>query len=192
MTPDTSIDEARSVWQSQRREHPNMSTQEVRMKAQAAHAKVQRNLIVAIVLGFVLVTLCITIVVDVGNMWFRLIAASMTVVTVLIAYTAYKRFWPLHTLSPNAVLKGCVEFYRGELRAQYRAVALWWRFLVPIIIFVFIRWNSLVQTRAEVPRRILPFLLILILVLRRSVARTFRHKIAALSTFEQEAPHDGA
>jgi hypothetical protein len=186
MTNDSSIDAARIMWQSQRREHPVMSIEEIRMKAQAVHAKVRRDLIVGGAIGFVLAAFCITIAVEAGNASFRLIAGSMAAVTLFILYTTYKRFWPLHALSSNAAVQGCVEFYRSELQAQYRSVALWWRFLAPLVIFAFIRWNSLVRTSAIVPRALLPFVLVLILVLRRRVAQTFREKIAALSAFENQ------
>jgi hypothetical protein len=180
------VDEVRSVWQSQRREHPVMSIEDIRTRAHVTHLKAQMNFIIAIVLGLVLAAFCVTIIVNAGALWFRLIAAGFMLVSGILAFTTYKRFWPLHTLSSSAALKGCVEFYREELNAQYRSVALWWRFLVPIIIFAFIRWNALVRTSAVVPRTALPFLLIFILVVRRHVARTFSRKIAALAEFEEE------
>jgi hypothetical protein len=186
MTSDSLIDDARIVWQSQRREHPVMSIEEIRMKAQAVHRKVRRDLVVGLAIGFLLFAFCITIAVQSGNTAFRLICGAMAAVSIVIIYTAYKRYWPLHALSPNAAIQGCVEFYRSELQAQYRSVALWWRFLAPLVIFAFIRWNSLVRTSAIVPRAALPFVLVLILVLRRRVARTFRQKISALSSFEQQ------
>ena len=186
MTADGAIDDARIVWQSQRREHPVMSIEEIRTKAQAVHLKVRRDLIVGLAIAVVLSSCCITIAVEAGNTTFRLISGAMAAVTLFIAYSAYRRFWPVHTLSPNAAVQGCVEFYRSELQAQYRSVALWWRFLAPLVIFAFIRWNSLVRTSAIVPRAALPFVLILILVLRRRVAQTFRQKISALSAFEQQ------
>ena len=186
MMQDNVIDAARIVWQSQRREHPVMSIEEIRMKAQAVHVKVRRDLIVGLAIAVVLSSFCITIAVHAGNTTFRLIAGAMAAVTIFIAYTTYKRYWPVHKLSPNAAVNGCVEFYRSELLAQYRSVALWWRFLAPLVIFAFIQWNALVRTSAIVPRAALPFVLVLILVLRRRVARTFRQKISALSAFEQQ------
>ena len=186
MNNDSAIDVARIVWQSQRREHPVMSIEEIRTKAQAVHLKVRRDLIVGLAIAVVLSSFCITIAVEAGNTTFRLISGAMAAVTLFIAYSAYRRFWPVHTLSPNAAVQGCVEFYRSELQAQYRSVALWWRFLAPLVIFAFIRWNSLVRTSAIVPRAALPFVLILILVLRRRVAQTIRQKISALSAFEQQ------
>jgi hypothetical protein len=186
MTHDNAIDAARIVWQSQRREHPVMSVEEIRMKAQAVHAKVRRDLVVGLAIAALLSSFCITIAVHAGNVTFRLISGAMAVVTLYIAYTAFRRFWPAHALSPNAAVQGCVEFYRSELQAQYRSVALWWRFLAPLVIFAFIQWNALVRTSAIVPRAALPFVLVLILVLRRRVARTFRQKISALSSFEQQ------
>ena len=180
------VDDVRNVWQSQQREHPVMSIEDIRTRAHLAHLKAQMNFIVAIVLGLVLASFCLTIIINGGALWFRLIAAGFVLVSGILAYTTYKRFWPLHTLSSSAAIRGCVDFYREELNAQYRSVALWWRFLVPIIIFAFIRWNSLVRTSALVPRTALPFLLIFILVVRRQVARTFRRKIDALAEFEEE------
>jgi hypothetical protein len=180
------VDEAKNVWQNQQREHPAMSIEDVRTRAHVTHLKAQINLVIAIGLGLVLAAFCLSMVVHSGALWFRLIAAGFVIVTGVLAYTTYKRFWPLHTLASSAALKGCVEFYREELNAQYRSIALWWRFLVPIIIFAFIRWNSLVRTSALVPRTALPFLLIFILVVRRYVAQTFRRKIAALAEFEEE------
>ena len=57
MMRETPANDPRLMWQSQRRDHPVMSVEEVRVMAQKVHAKVRRNLIIAFVLGLLLLVL---------------------------------------------------------------------------------------------------------------------------------------
>jgi len=186
MTHEASADQLRLMWQRQRREHPVMSMEEVRTRAWAVQAKVRRNLVVALVFGVFLLALCAFAISWLPGTPLRLIASAMMAVTVTVGYKAWKRTWPAHTLSPDAALKGCLEFYRQELEAQYRSAALTWRFLVPIVILTFMMWNVVLSTNPLIPRILLPGVLVLIFVMRRYAVRKFRQKLAAVDEFEKD------
>ena len=174
------------IWQSQTTDHPRMSVEDVRVRAQIAHAKVRRNLVVAFVVGLLLLALCTLVIVNRLSAPVRLLTAAMMLLIVVIAYKAWYRIWRPHTLPPDAALKGCLEFYRKELQAQYRSIALTWRFLVPTVFFAFLMWNAIFTTRALVPRILLPSVLVLIFFVRRREVRKFKHKLARLDEFEKE------
>jgi len=184
---DTAADDSRRMWQSQRREHVIMSIEEVRFKAQTVQTAVRRNVIVALMFGALLLALCTLVIVTLPNTPARLIAAAIMALTLLLAFKAYDRIWPVHTLSPDAALKGCIEFYRKELQAQYSSLALTWRFLVPIVVFAFMTWNAVLRTNPLIPKILSPSVLVLILLLRRREARNLRRKLAELEEFERGA-----
>jgi len=175
----------RMMWQSQRREHPGMPVEEVRIRAQIVHAKVRRNLLVAFVVGLLLLVLCTVLIVNRLSTPVRVLTGAMMVLTLVIAYKAWYRIWRPHTLSPDAALKGCLDFYRKELQAQYRSVALTWRFLVPTVFFAFLTWNAIFTTRAVVPRVLLSSVLVLTFFIRRREVRKFKHELARLDEFDK-------
>jgi hypothetical protein len=184
MTGETAANDPRLMWQSQEKEHPIMSAEEVRLKAQVVQSKVRRNLIVAFVCGVLLLVICTIVIVTLPSTFFRVIASAMIMLTSPIAYETYYRIWSRHTLAPNAALNGCLTFYRKELEAQYRAAALTWRFLVPSLFFVFLMWRLLFRTNPLVPRILFPSVLLFILFERRREIRNLKRKLAALSEFE--------
>ena len=179
----SSANDLRMVWQSQTREYPIMSVEEIRVKARAAQAKVRRNLITAFALAIFLLFLCVLAILGLNNTPRRVVVAAFIVLTCTIAYRAYSRLGSRATLSPNIALNDCLDFYRRELRAQYSSLALIWRFLVPVVLFVFFSWNAFLKTSPLVPRIALPALLVLILILRRQEVRRFKQKLAALDEF---------
>ena len=183
---ETPANDPRLMWQSQRRDHPVMSVEEVRVMAQKVHAKVRRNLIIAFVLGLLLLVLGTLAIAGGLATSLRVIIGAMMVVTVVAGYKAWYRIWPLHTLSADAALKGCLDFYRKELEAQYRSIALTWRFLVPAVVFTFLIWNAIFTTSALVPRILLPSVLVLTFFARHREVRRFKHKLVRLDEFERE------
>src|SRR5262245_48730479 len=185
MTEGTSANDLKLIWQSQRREQSSMSAEEVRIKAEAIQAKV-RNILVAFVLGVLVLVFCTIAIAELNSTAILVIAVSFIVLTSVIACRAYDRLWSPPVLSPNVTLNDCLEFYRSELEAQYRSIAIVWRFLVPIALFLFLTWNALFRTSPLVPRLALPAVLVLILFCRRLAARSFRQKLSALDEFEKE------
>jgi glucan phosphoethanolaminetransferase (alkaline phosphatase superfamily) len=186
MMEETRANDVKLIWQRQRREHSMMSAEEVRVKAEAIQAKVRRNLVVAFVLGVLVLVFCTIAIAELNNIPRRLIAAAFIVLTCVIAYRAYDRLWSPPALSPSVALNACLEFYRAELKAQYRSIALVWRFLVPVVLFAFLTWNALFRTSPLAPRLALPAVLILILCGRRLAVRKFKQKLSALDEFEKE------
>jgi len=182
----TDANDVKLIWQSQRREHSTMSTEELRVKAAQIQAKVHRNLIVAFVLGVFVLVFCTIAIAELKNAPGRLVAAAFIVLTCVITYRAYDRLWSRPTLSSSTALNACLEFYRAELKAQYRSIAVVWRFLVPIVLFAFLTWNVLFRTSPLVPRLALPAVLILILLGRRLAVRKYKQKVSALDEFERE------
>jgi hypothetical protein len=183
---DTPTNDPRLVWQGQGREHPLISVEEVRLKAQIAGRKVWRNLVIASVLALFLLVLCSLALINLSGTPVRMIAAAVMLLTLVAVCKAWYRMWPLHTLSPNVALVGCVEFYRNELLAQYRSAAITWRLVVPVVIFTFLMWNAVFRTNPLVPKILLPGVLLLLFFLRRRNVRQLRRKLSTLETFEKE------
>ncbi len=184
-------DDPRRIWQSQTKEHAVMSIEEIQIWSRIAQSRVRRNLIMALVFGFLLLVFCVFAIVTIPYTPLRVIAAALMVLTPVGAYKAWYLIRSPQTLPPNAALKGCLEFYRQELRAQYRSVALMWRFVVPIVTLTFLTWNTILRTSPLLPKILLPSLLVLILALRRLEARKLRHKLAMLDAFEKESSNYG-
>jgi uncharacterized membrane protein len=186
MTEETSANDLKLIWKSQRREHSTMSAEEVRIEAEAIQAKVRRNILVAFILEVLVLLICTIAIAMLNNTPIRVIAVAFIVLTTVIGCRAYDRLWSPPVLSPAVALNDCLEFYRTELEAQYRSIAIVWRFLLPIALFLFLTWNALFRTSPMVPRLALPAVLILILFGRRLAVRRFRQKVSALHEFEKE------
>src|SRR5262249_1543221 len=148
----TRANDPKLIWQAQAREHTLISVEEVRLKAQIARRNVCRNLVIASVSALLLVVFCSLAIINFSSTPVRMIAAAMMLMTAVIVGKAWYRMWPLHTRSPNAALVGCIEFYRRELLIQYRAAAITWRFIVPVVILAFLMWNSVFRTNPLVPK----------------------------------------
>jgi hypothetical protein len=187
VTGETAANDPRLMWQSQEKEHPIMSTEEIRRKGQIVQSRVRRNLIMAFVCGVLLLVICTIVIVELPSTFFRVIASAMIMMVSPITYETYYRIWSRHTLAPTAALKGCLTFYRSELQAQYRAAALMWRFLVPTLVFVFLMWRLWFRANPLVPRIVFPSVLLFILVERRRQIRNLKRKLAAVSEFEKES-----
>jgi hypothetical protein len=187
MSGETLANDPKQLWQSQQREYPIMTLQEIRTKTRIVQAKIRRNLILAFAVGLLLLVMSTIAILNVGYTPARVVTAAIMAMAVAHAYTAYRRMWPLHALSPDAALQGCVEFYRRELKAQYRSAALTWRFLVPIAVFALLSWNAIFRTSALLPKVLLPSVLIAILIVRRYEVRKLRGKLTALDALETES-----
>ena len=183
---DTPANDPRLIWQGQETEHRFVSVEEVRLQAQMARQKVWRNLVVASVLAFLLLLLCSLALINFSGTPVRMIASAMMLLTVVVVCKAWYRIWPLHTLSPNVALIGCVEFYRKELLAQYRSAAITWRLVVPVVIFAFLMWNALFRTNPLVPKILLPSVLVLVFFVRRRNGRELQRKLSVLDGLETE------
>jgi hypothetical protein len=183
---DTPAHDPRLVWQAQGTEHRFVSVQEVRLKAQIAGRKARRNLVVASVVALLLLALCSFALINFSGTPVRMIASAMMLLTVTGVCKAWYRMWPLHTLSPNAALVGCAEFYRKELLAQYRSAAITWRLVVPVVMFAFLMWNALFRTNPLVPKILLPSVLVLVFFVRRHNRRGLQRKLSVLDSLEKE------
>ena len=98
---------------------------------------------------------------------------------------AYDRLWSRSSLASDAALSGRLEFYR-QLGNQYRALAVIWRLLIPVVLFAFFSWNAFLGTSALLPRILLPSVLLLILFFRRLELRKYKQKLATLDEFESK------
>ena len=182
-------DDPRHIWQSQRRAHPSMSIEEVRLRTYEMQTKVRRNLIVTIGVGFVALVLSAMMIMRVPYTSPRIIVAVLMVLIIITIVRAYKAFWSPNTLPSNATPDACLQFYRRELMAQYRAVALTWRRLLPeIAVFaVLLRISFMATFRFDRVRIVLPVLLALILFGRYWKARKLKRELQALTGFERES-----
>src|SRR6185369_8788093 len=180
------MNEPQEMWQGQRNEHPMMSLEEIRTKAGEAQSKVQRNLIVAYVLGSLVLVLGTIIIFRGGNIYMRLNEAAIMILTQAGIYTAYRRIWSRQVLSPENTDKGCVDFYRQELRTQYRSLQLTWGYLITVLVFAFLTVNIRVRGYPRLPKIVLSTVLLLILLERHREARKFNQKLGSLASFEAE------
>lgn len=178
----------RQIWQNQRREHESMSVEEVRLRAFELQTKMNRNLIVTITVGFLLLVFAAMLITRLPYTAPRLITAILMVLIVITINRAYRAFWSSDELPESATPGACLEFYRRELTAQYNAVALTWRRLLPeIALFaVIVRFSVLATFRVDIVRFLLPVFLALILAGRYWKARQLREELNKLSAFEKE------
>src|SRR5215471_16308580 len=101
MTGETAANDPRLMWQSQEKERPIMSAEEIRLTAQIVQSRVRRNLILAFACGVVLLVICTIIIVELPSTFFRIIASAMIMLVSPIAYETYYRIWSRQTLAPT-------------------------------------------------------------------------------------------
>jgi hypothetical protein len=176
------------IWQSQEREHSSMSVEEVRVKAYMMQTKVHRNIIATIVFGIVLLIGSAAAILKVPFTTPRLITAALMVLISIVIYRAYRAFWSPETLPPDAAPNACLEFYRRELSAQYRAVAFGWtRTIIDLVLFAFIiRIAIFGAFQYEFARIVLPALFGFLLVARYWKARKLKQELDSLNALEKE------
>lgn len=182
------MNDPRQIWQSQRRENESMSVEEVRLRAFALQTRINRNLIVTISVGFLVLVLAALMITRLPYTSPRVITAILMVLIVITINRAYRAFWSPEDLPEDATPGACLEFYRRELTAQYNAVALTWRRLLPeIALFVVVLRISMVATfRFDGVRLLLPVFLALILSGRYWKARQLKKELDKLTAFDKE------
>src|SRR5262249_15818134 len=159
-----------------RREHPIMSIEDVREKADKVQTKIRRNLFITFALALLLSPLFVQVVLH-NSTRGRVISTAVMALTLFAAYTTYKRIWRPQVVSPDMGMKGWLEFYRTELVSEYRTIALIWRFLIPTVIFLFVMWGAMFDRSRLAGRVILSSALILILLMRRWEFRKLKQKL---------------
>src|SRR5262249_49603110 len=142
-TPPNDPKDPRLVWQSQKREHPIMSSEEIRIRAGVVQSKVRRNLIAAFSIAILVLVLCGIFIGRSSSTPLRVLVAALMLLTFEVMYKTYSRMWRRHHLSPHIAFQGCLDFYRKQLESQYQALQLTWLFLVPVVVFAFLMWNDL-------------------------------------------------
>ena len=188
MTTQIPQHDPRLIWQNQRREHSSMTVDEVRLRAYTLQTRIHRNLIVTIAVGFALLVFSATMIMRLPYTPPRVIVAVLMVLIVITIHRAYRAIWAPDTLPDDAAPSACLDFYRRELTAQYRAVALTWRRLLPEIalLAVVVRISFMATFRFDSARILLPVFLVIILAGRYWRARKLKRELETLSTFEKE------
>ena len=176
------------IWQNQVKEPASMSVEEVRVKAFMMQTKVQRNLVATIVFGIVLLMLSTVAVFRLPSTSPRVVTGAMMLLISLVIYRAYRAFWAPQTLPADAAPGACLQFYRKELTAQYRAVAfVWWRAIPEVVLFgLIIRIAISGAFRYEAARIILPALFGLLLFARYWKGRNLKRELDSLDALEKE------
>ena len=180
------MNDPQSMWQGQRKEHPIMSLEEVRTKAGEVQSKIRRNLIVAYALGCSVLVLGTIVVFRGGNIYMRLSEAAITILTQVGVYTAYRRMWSRKALAAENAERGCLDFYRQEIKTQYRSLQLTWGYLITVLVFAFLTVPIAVRGYPRLPKIVVSIVLLLILFERHREARKFNQKLSALASFETE------
>jgi len=178
----------RLIWQNQKREYPSMSAEEIRIRAYGLQTKIQRNLIVSIALGFVLLITAAMMIMSHRAIATRAIIGVLIVFIVIMMNKAYKAFWSPDTLPDDAAPSACLDFYRRELTAQFRAVApTWWRELPQLASLGLVVWLSFKATfRYPHVSVLLPVVWALIIFSRYWEARRLKRELGTLDSFEKE------
>ena len=184
------FNDPKHIWQSHRREHPVMSVELVRARANAAQRKARRVLIVTMFFAVLLMILGAVALVEVPPA--RIITAALMVVVLVAAWKAYQRISSPPVLADQAALNDCVSFYRRELETQYRnaygSIGLTWRFAAALAFYAALTANIWAETVGPLIVRILiPALLILLIIVRHWESRRVKRELAALDEFEREA-----
>jgi hypothetical protein len=185
MTRDTPVNDARIIWQSIQKEHSVMSLEEIRIRAQDAHSKVQRNLLAALGLGVLVLVLSSIAVLHIPYWSARITAGALMVLTAAAVYSAYRRMWRPHA-PPAVAAAGCVAFYRTELEAQHRSLQVTWRLLAAAAVLSFFAGSGWLHATGINARIVIPAVLIAIIIERRYHAFQIKRKLTALSAFERE------
>ncbi len=189
MSKEMAPNDARTIWQNQRKEETAMPVEELRLRAFTLQTKVRRNLIVTIVFGVVLLILSAFAIMRVPSTSPRVITVLLMALISLVVYRAYKAFTAPYTLPADSTADACLDFYRRELTAQHRAIAFtWWHSLPEIaLLIVIIRMSLGAAFRYEVARILLPLFFGVLLLARYWKARKLKHELAALNVFEKES-----
>src|SRR5215471_15193167 len=188
MTTQIPQNDPRLIWQNQRREHSSMTVEEVRLRAYTLQTRIHRNLIVTIAVGFALLVFSAMMIMRLPYTPPRVIVVVLMALIVITINKAYRAFWAPDTLPHDATPSACLDFYRRELTAQYRAVALTWRRLLPEIglLAVVVRISFMASFRFDTARILLPVFLAITLAGRYWRARKLKRELETLSTFEKE------
>jgi hypothetical protein len=186
MTHESPPPDAKQIWQSQRREHPIMSIEEVRIKANMAQMRVRRNLIAVLVFATVLLIFGTIAIVQLPGA--RPIVVSMMVIVLIVAFQAYRRVSSSQPLPADAALTACTAFYRKELESRAIPPS---SLILTLIIYgwaAFVSWNIWAHGIGPLGVRILvPFLLGLSLFLRLREAHRIKKELKALDEFQKGA-----
>jgi hypothetical protein len=181
-------DDPRLIWQNQRREHTSMSVDEARLRAYGLQTKIHRNLIVTIATGFVLLVAAAMMITSHRPTPTRLIIAVLMLFIVITINRAYRAFWSTETLPDDATPSACLDFYRSELTAQYRAAALTWRRVLPeVTVLVLLIWfSSRAAFRFSKASVLIPAFWALVLAGRYWRAYRLKRELRTLDSFEKE------
>jgi hypothetical protein len=181
------MNDPRQIWQNQRREHQSMTVQEIQLRAYSLQTKVRRNLILSIAAGFVLLVVATIMIMAQRGMPRGIIGVLIAFIFILLN-RAYKAFWSPDTLPEDAAPSACVDFYRSELTAQYRAVAPnWRRDLLQIAVLGMLVWLSFRATfRYPLASILLPVCWAVVLFSRYWEARRLKRELGLLDSFKKE------
>ena len=176
------------IWQNQGKDQASMSVEEVRVKAFMMQTKVQRNLVATIVFGIVLLMFSAVAIFRLPSTSPRVITGAMMLLISIVIYRAYRAFWAPETLPADAKPIACLQFYRRELTAQYRAVAfVWWRAIPEVVLFALVVRIAISGAfRYEAARIILPALFGLLLIARYWKGRNLKRELDSLNALEKE------
>lgn len=164
-----------------------MSIEEIRIQAFAMQTRIWRNIRATAAFGAVLLALATLAIFKIQGGWGRMLLASLTALIGIVVYRAIRIALAPDTLPRDAALNACLDFYRSELRAQYRAAWSLDRSLIEAALFVLIIWLSIKATfRYEAIRFVLPAYIAAVVLMRIRRARRLKRELRALDAFVEE------
>jgi hypothetical protein len=188
MKQDIPPNDPRSIWQSQGKEHSAMPVEEIRLRAFTMQTKVRRNLVVTMGFGSVLLILSAVAMTRMPNSMSKWITALVMLLILTLIYRAARIFRSSESLTQDAGLNACLDFYRRELTAQYRAAGgSWTTFTLEIVLFLLAVWVSIhAALRYDAARILLPALFGFGLLARFLKARKIKRELHQLDEFGKE------
>jgi hypothetical protein len=189
MNKEVPPEDPQKIWQSQSTQDRSMPLEEIHRRAQALQTRVHRNLIVTITTGFVVLVLSAILLTRFRFTSPGSVVAILMVLIVITISRAYKAFWTPDKLPPEATPDACLNFYKRELTAQYRAVALNVpQMLLEITLFaVILRISFVAMFRFDAIRILVPLMLAAVLIGRYWKARKLKRELNELTIFESES-----
>jgi hypothetical protein len=185
----------KNIWQNQETEKATMSIEEVRFKAGKYLRRKQLDMIARSAFVMLAAVSCGLFLMNARITSLRFVAGLvMAILLISTVWSLLKTYMQTGTgVSSNAAMTSCIEFYRSELE-RYREYARLpaWQLATILLIIAWMTRDSLMRSRSDPFRIVLPYVLIaaagmiVLVAVRKIQSRRIQADIDALDVFEDE------
>ena len=190
----------RKIWQNQEMEKAVMSIEEVRLNARKYLRRKQLDLIARSAFVMLAAGSCGLFLMNARITSLRFVAGLvMAILLISTVWHLLKTYMQSGTtISSNAAITSCIEFYRSELE-RYREYARlpMWQLATVLLIIAWMTRDSLMRGSTDPFRIVLPYVLIaaagmiVLVAVRKIQSRQVQSEIEALDVFEGETLERG-